>query len=242
MNILITGATSGIGYQLALDYLEQLHNVIVIGRNKDILTSLEKIGCMVIDLDVSDYDLCKKNFNLLSQQIPCIDIAILNAGVCHYIDSDNFKANVFKETYDINIIGMMNCLEFILPLIRKSDIKHLVATSSLSQYLPFYRASAYGSSKIAIDYIFNSLAVDLAKDNITVSVISPGFVKTQMTDKNNFKMPFLIDVKQASRSIRDGIANKSIDIHFPKKLSYILKLLNLLPNKIKRMVAKKLIN
>jgi short-subunit dehydrogenase len=237
MNILITGATSGIGYQLAIDYVEQLHNVIVMGRNKSILAELARKGCNAIEIDISNYEDCQKKFNEISQQVPCLDIVILNAGICEYIDTKNFTASIFKKTYDINIMGLVNCIEFTLPLIRKSQIRHLVGTASLSQYLPFYRASAYGSSKIAIDYILNSLAVDLSPEKIHVSVINPGFVKTPMTNKNDFNMPFIINVTDASIAIRKGIANKSIDIHFPKKLSYLLKFFNILPNIIKRKIS-----
>ena len=99
----------------------------------------------------------------------------------------------------------------------------------MAYYLPLSRAEAYGASKAAVNYLLESLAIDLAIENIFVTIVNPGFVKTPLTNRNDFSMPFLITAKNASTIIIKGIAKRKVEICFPKKLTIPMKIFSFLP-------------
>ena len=236
-NILITGASSGIGFELAKLYKFMGHNVIAVARNLQKMEDLSKIGVDVYSADLSDVNGCKIIFTKIGAKYKCIDIAILSAGICEYIDPQNFEAKLFERVFSSNVFTLANTLEFTLPLIRQSSVPHIVGIASLAYYIPFTRASAYGASKAAVNYMLDSLAVDLYPENILVTVVNPGFVRTPLTDKNKFKMPFMLDVKQAANIIAKGIEERRIEIHFPHRLSFFIKFISLFPRSWQRKVG-----
>lgn len=198
MKVLITGASSGIGRQLALDYAADGNQVIVCGRNDDALSELqkqypEKISCSAFD--ITDKESAKASL----KEVDNIDVAILCAGVCEYLDVKEFDADMFERVFKVNVFGTMNCVEALLP--QFNDSARLVIVDSLARLLPFTKAQAYGGSKAAMHYIARSLEVDLKPKGIKVQTVSPGFVKTPMTDANDFEMPMRVDVEFASQAI-----------------------------------------
>lgn len=241
MNILITGATSGIGRGLAINYAAAGHNVIAIGRNKIALDELTALGITPIQLDLVNLDAVREQSTKLNITLEHLDLAILNAGNCEYLDVQAFDAALIKRVFDANIISFANSLELVLPLLRKSNTPHLVGVASIAGYLPLSRAEAYGASKDALIYFLDTLAIDLAKENILVTTVNPGFVKTPLTAKNDFPMPFAIDVGTATKIIQRGIEQKKIEIHFPYRLTLIIKLLGLLPRRLWRYLGKFLV-
>lgn len=241
MNILITGATSGIGRGLAINYAAAGHNVIAIGRNKIALDELTTLGVTCIQLDLVNLDAVREQSVKLNITLEHLDLAILNAGNCEYLDVQAFDAALIKRVFDANIISFANSLELVLPLLRKSNAPHLVGVASIAGYLPLSRAEAYGASKAALIYFLDTLAIDLAKENILVTTVNPGFVKTPLTAKNDFPMPFAINVETATNIIQRGIEQKKIEIHFPYRLTLIIKLLGLLPRRLWRYLGKFLV-
>lgn len=237
MKIVITGATSGIGKQLALDYHEDGHEVWAIGRNESVLKDLKNRGLCTKKLDLQQRDETIGWFSTLDT----IDLAILNAGTCKYMDMPNFDSLLFSDVIRANVESMANCIEGILPLLKQSSNPHLVGVGSSASFVPFPRAEAYGSSKAAIDYLIRTLRITLAPENIAVSLVSPGFVKTPLTDKNDFPMPFLLTVEKASEYIRKGIIKKREEIHFPRYFTFWLKLFGLLPSLFWNSIAKRMV-
>ena len=128
----------------------------------------------------------------------------------------------------------------MLPLLQKSDQGTLAIVSSLAHLFPFTKAEAYGASKAALSYFADSLRVDLTDLGITVSLIEPGFVDTPLTQKNDFKMPFLLQVDDAAARIRKGLQAQQQRIRFPKRLVWSLHLLNLLPYSVRCKVAARI--
>lgn len=239
MNILITGATSGIGYALTMHYIKNGDKVIALGRNSLVLNQLAQMGAYTIELDISNLNAVREKFKNI--EIRFVDIAILNAGVCEYLDVKHFDAQLVKRVIDVNLLGLANMLEVILPLVRKSSVRQIVGVASLAGYLPITRAQAYGASKVAVDYFLESLAIDLASEKIDVTVINPGFVQTPLTAKNDFSMPFCLDVDTAINRIISGIEKKATEIHFPYRLSLTMKFLKLLPRRWWRWIGQRLI-
>lgn len=237
MNIVITGATSGIGQQLALDYAEQGHRVIACGRNQETLQQLtqkypDRIGSLAFDIADKAQTLAKL------RTLTDIDLVILSAGVCEYLDVENFDAAMFERVYQVNIFGTMYCVQALLPNLKRGS--HLVLVGSTARLLPFTKAEVYGSSKAAIHYITRSLEVDLGQRGIKVSSVSPGFVKTPMTAANDFEMPMEVSVEFASSAIRKGIAKGKRDIAFPWVFATLLKCLSLMPQSWQVAISRRM--
>ena len=234
-HILITGATSGIGKQLAQDYLLEGHHVYAVGRDDEALSELKALGAEAIDLDLMDRDKVIEAFDKVSQ----IDLAICGAGMCEYLDMPNFDSSVFMKVMSVNMGTLSHAIEGVLPKLIASKGR-LVGIGSASAYVPFARAEAYGSSKAAIHYLMKTLQISLAEHDVSVSLVVPGFVETPMTKQNDFPMPFIQTPQQASQAIRDGIASGHDVIEFPKKLTLPLKALGTLPDLVWRQVSEKM--
>ncbi|MEJ2764877.1 SDR family NAD(P)-dependent oxidoreductase [Photobacterium sp. MCCC 1A19761] len=238
--VLITGASSGIGEQLAKDYAAQGWQVLACGQSRERLDKLAATSSHIQSLvfDVTDLAAVKQAIHALPQ-LP--SLIILNAGTCEYIEQGHIDVALFRRVFDVNMYGVLNCIEAMQD--RFGDTTHLVIVGSTAAYLPLPRAEAYGASKAAIAYLTKTLAVDLAKQGVKVTLVSPGFVKTPLTDKNDFAMPMLVSPQYASEKIRQGIAAGKNEIHFPRQFSLMLKMLALLPLRvqyaaIKRMTGK----
>lgn len=237
MNILITGATSGIGKQLALDYQDEGHQVWAVGRNEKVLSDLQSRGMKTGQFDLTDRDKSLEWFKTLNH----LDLAILNAGNCEYIDLPDFDSASVQRVMRANVESLAISIEGVLPILRTSENGHLAIVGSSAAYIPLPRAEAYGASKAAVAYMANSLRIDLRKEGIPVSLICPGFVKTPLTDLNEFDMPFRITTQEASTAIRDGLKKGKSEIHFPKKFTYMMKLLSWLPNPVWTKIAQKMV-
>ena len=234
-HILITGATSGIGNQLAKDYLLDGHHVYAVGRDDSALAELESLGAETVDLDLMDRDKVIDAFGKIEE----VDLAICGAGMCEYLDMPNFDSASFMKVMSVNMGTLSHAIEGILPKLIASKGR-LVGIGSASAYVPFARAEAYGSSKAAIHYLMKTLQISLAPHDVSVSLVVPGFVETPMTKQNDFPMPFIQTTAQASQAIRDGIASGHDVIEFPKKLTLPLKVLGTLPDLVWQQVSEKI--
>ncbi|MGJ8682819.1 SDR family NAD(P)-dependent oxidoreductase [Paraglaciecola sp.] len=222
--VLITGGTSGIGLSLAQKYIENGDKVIVCGRNQSKLSDLSEKAFKTCLFDLNNPDEIKTQFN----DINSIDIAIFNAGDCRYIDdAKQFDGELFSQIISTNLSSLGWLLQFTLP--KMTNGGQVVFISSSATLLPFPRSEAYGASKAGMDYLANSLRLDLLKENIDVTLVHPGFVKTPLTDKNDFQMPFLITSENAASRIINGVNKRKKYLHFPKRLTLILKLFSYLP-------------
>ena len=235
LHILITGATSGIGYQLTKDYLLDGHQVYAVGRDEEALTELKSLGATTIELDLMDRDKVIAAFS----EIETVDLAICGAGMCEYLDMPNFDSAVFMKVMSVNMGTLAHAIDGVLPKLIASKGR-LVGIGSASAYVPFARAEVYGSSKAAIHYLMKTLQISLASHDVAVSLVVPGFVETPMTKQNDFPMPFIQTPEQASQAIRDGIKNGHDVIEFPKKLTLPLKALGTLPDLVWQQVSGKL--
>lgn len=237
MKIIITGATSGIGRQLALDYHAAGHEVWALGRNKAALDNLSSQGLHIGRVDLTDREAVLDYFSTMDS----IDVAILNAGTCEYVDLPEFDSRMVQRVMRSNVESLAVSIEAVLPLLRNGTSPLLAVVGSSAAYLPLPRAEAYGGSKAAVAYLVDTLRIGLAKEKITVSLICPGFVKTPLTDLNDFPMPFRISVEEASSSIRHGLSKRKSEIHFPKRFTYMLKLLSYLPRPIWTKIAGRMV-
>lgn len=232
MITLITGATSGIGEQLAKQYASAGDTVIACGRNIQKLTELASQD----NIQACQFDATQLAEIMSStQQYSYFDRVILNAGNCEYIDdARHFDSSLFKRVVTTNLLSMGYCLEALLPKIKPGG--QLILVSSSVTYLPLPRSEAYGASKAGVSYLAKSLAIDLT--DIDVTLVHPGFVTTPLTEKNDFPMPMAVSAEKAADYIIKGIAKRRKEVHFPYRFTLILKFLRVLPLPIWLKLAK----
>lgn len=219
--ILITGASSGLGRALAHRYAKDKSRLILMGRNAVRLDAVAqdciKNGAAVQTyvIDVADRD-AMRTMILAENNIAPIDLVIANAGISGGTGDKNIESDQqTKAILDINIYGVLNTIEPLLPIMAKNRSGHIAAVSSLAGYHGFPGAGAYCASKAAVKSFCESWRVALRDDNITVSCIMPGFVITPMTDANGFEMPLMMTAEKAADLIVNRLAKKHKVIAFP---------------------------
>lgn len=241
--IWITGASSGIGFALTHKLLKIGHTVIGTARHIDKLHILKKDfpdSFFTFSVDVVDEksvtDLCLQ----LKQQFNSIDSIILCAGICEYIDWPNLDLKILKRNMDTNFFGVANCIAHGVNILNTNARGYIVAISSASQIIGLPRAEGYGASKAALHYLLQTLQVELYQSNIDLSVVTPGFVKTELTAKNDFYMPFLISADKAADIILAGMKKRKPEIKFPFSLIFILNVLSFIPDKLRVIILSKI--
>jgi short-subunit dehydrogenase len=245
--VLITGASSGIGYELALGYLQQGARVFVLGRAADKLAQLEEkfpAQCLPVSVDLSDAQDSQRAGEFINRNTQHLDLAILNAGTCEYVDVANLSLEPFEKVMAINWQGTINSLLFCLPLLRRGNEQNkraqLVGISSMASILPMPRSQAYGASKVAVEYLFNSLRVDLVNEAIDITIVRPGFVKTPLTQRNDFAMPFLQTTTVAANKIMRGIKKRKWLVQFPLPLGLLMNSIAVLPLRLQVWLLQKI--
>jgi len=252
--IWITGASSGIGSELALQLADAGNLVVASARGIEKLAVLEqKASSMSGKIVPLTYDVTQddETDNIRSQLegiAGSLDIVIICAGRCEYIDDAKLETDLFRRVYDVNVFGAVNSTCVAMPLLEKAgmnnsaatDKPQIVAIASLSAVTGLPRAEAYGSSKAAMIYLFNSLRLDLEK-RVDVTVVNPGFVATEMTKQNDFPMPFMMQPPEAARCIIKGISRRRLTVNFPIRLWLSLKLPSLIPSVWYRWIGPRLV-
>jgi len=243
-NIWITGASSGIGEAVTKTMLQQGHHLIVTGRRQEALDELKTFGGERITTARADTT-SREDLASIAGSLEAggdLDMAVLNAGTCEYLDISEYDSEVIEKNIVTNVVGTARSLDIALPALRRTAKKGkqatLVIVSSSAWWFPFGRAEGYGASKAALTYFAHALRADLATEGIEVVVVSPGFVKTPLTDQNDFPMPFLVSAEDAADRILKGLQNGKQEIAFPRRFTWSLKILGALPQAlIDRMAA-----
>ncbi|SNC74505.1 Short-chain dehydrogenase [Marinobacter sp. es.048] len=234
-NIWITGASSGIGESVTRALARGGHRLVITGRRQGVLEELASVAPERIIPAAADAT-SKEDLQTIAGTLENngdLNMVILNAGTCEYLDIAHYSSDVIEKNIYTNVIGTARCLDIALPALRRSRAKGqpatLVIVSSSAWWFPFGRAEGYGASKAALTYFAHALRADLAAEGIDVVVVSPGFVKTPLTDRNDFPMPFLVSAEDAAERIVSGLARGKNEIAFPKRFTWMLKALGALP-------------
>ena len=241
--IWITGASSGIGKALLQFYAEHHPDwqLIASARNLDTvkkeLSQFNNIS--YIPIDVCDETTLASAQQAIQQRFHYLSHVIVNAGICEYSDDIPFDMHSLNKVMEVNFYGSVNTINAAIPLLKASPIqRQVIGINSQVVFAPFARAEFYGASKAAFDYFLKSLRIDLSKHQIDVKTIYPGFVKTPLTDKNTFDMPFIVPVDKAARLIAKAIDSNKQRYIFPKSLHCLLWLHHLMPKTWQKMSLK----
>lgn len=242
--ILLTGASTGIGKELVRQLAKENVKLAILSRRKELLDNLTKeinspSRILAYKCDVRDFNEVKSVYSQIKSDLGEIDIAILNSGVSYRMSESSFELDKAREIFDTNFFGVINFIHLLKEdfIKRKSGV--IVGVSSLADTRGFPASGFYCASKSALSIFLESLRIELKKHNISVITVRPGFVRTPMTDKNEFYMPFLMEADKAAEIIiRDIKKNKRI-IEFPFLLSLMVKILKILPNGIFEYLSSK---
>lgn len=239
--IWLTGASSGMGAALTEVLLRQGHRLAVSARNAEALEAIARRypqQVLLVPGDLGDSRQVRLIGERIAQLWGALDQVILNAGTCEYIDAQRFEAATVERVMRSNLLSVAYCIEAALPLLRLGQAPHLVLMGSSVTHLPLPRAGAYGASKAALRYLTESLRLDLPEIDITL--VSPGFVDTPLTRRNDFPMPMLWPVERAAQHIAARLERRPLEISFPWRFITTLRLLAHLPARLRLALGRRL--
>tara|TARA_B100001250_G_scaffold317001_1_gene279438 strand:- start:92 stop:844 length:753 start_codon:yes stop_codon:yes gene_type:complete len=242
-SIWITGASSGIGRALAIKFANEGWQVAASARSEDLLSTISESNKNIssFPLDVTDSEKCNEIFDQIKKKYQSIDICFFSTGTWDPKKEKDIDIEQMKKVMNVNFFGTLNCIKAVEKYFREKNSGHISIVSSIAGYRGLPNSTGYGASKAALNNLAESLYFDFGRYNVRVSLVSPGFIKTPMTDKNEFKMPFLKTAEFAADKIYKGLINgSSFEIDFPKELTLILKFLKILPDSLYFKIIKKL--
>jgi short-subunit dehydrogenase len=230
--IWVTGASSGIGAALARELADRGASVAISARNEEKLRSVAGNRMSVVPVDITDRDAVLAAGNAVRAALGDIDVAVLNAGAWSQFDVDSWDSSAFEEQFRTNLMGTVHTLEAVVPTMLAQQRGRIVGTASVAGYRGLPGGEVYGATKAALLNLFESLRGSLAPRGIVVQTLAPGFVRTPMTERNSFPMPFLIDPQEAARAIADGIEKDKAEVVFPFPMMLMMKAARLVPVRV----------
>ncbi|MFM9889668.1 MAG: SDR family NAD(P)-dependent oxidoreductase [Rickettsiales bacterium] len=231
-SIWLIGASEGIGAALAQRLAEAGAELVLSARNADALHAVAAAlpgTHRVVPCDVTDPTSVAAAWQSVSGAGRPLDRVIYNAGAYEPMDAAHFDRSKIARMVDVNFNGALNMLAWVLPDFMARNAGHIALVGSVAGYRGLPAALGYGASKAALIHLAENLRADLARTNIQVQIINPGFVKTRLTDRNDFTMPCIITPERAADYIVRGLQQTRFEIDFPKRFSRVMKLLSLLP-------------
>ena len=241
--IWITGASSGIGKALAEKFASEGWKVAASARRKEILDKMSNHeNIFSYPLDVTNQDQIKTSFEKIIQDFDELDLCVFSSGTYDPKLEQEINIKQNKFVMETNFFGVLHCIYTVENYFKSKRDGHISIVSSIAAYRGLPNSSGYGPSKAALTNLTESLYFDFKKHNVRISLISPGFIKTPLTDKNDFPMPFIKSPEFAAEKMFKGLTKgKSFEIHFPKALTILLKILRILPYKIYLFLVDKLV-
>jgi len=225
----ITGASSGIGEALARELTGRGARVAITARRGDRLDEIAGDRMLAVPADVTDLGAMRAAAARVEQELGPIDLAVLNAGTWKQMDVTAWDTELFRRHVETNLMGMVHGIDAVLPGMRRRRGGVIAGVSSVAGYRGWPSSEAYGSTKAAEINLLESLRIDLLPLDIKVLTVCPGFVRSDLTAENTFRMPFLMDPPDAAARIADGIAREKAEIVFPLPMMMLMKATRLVP-------------
>ena len=232
--IWITGASSGIGKSLAEKFALEGWKVAVSARRKEILDEMANDkNIFSYPLDVTNQEQISDVFSKIINDFGNLDLCVFSSGTYDPKLEQEINIKQNKFVMETNFFGVLYCIKSVEKYFKDKKDGHIAIVSSVAAYRGLPNSSGYGPSKAALTNLTESLYFDFKKYNVRISLVSPGFIKTPLTDKNEFPMPFIKSPEFAAEKMFNGLTkSKDFEIHFPKALTLLLKFLRILPYRI----------
>lgn len=244
-NVMITGASSGIGRGLALELGRRGAKLGLVARRADLLdgivAELKDAGAQAVALpaSVEDAGAMRAAVERLRAEFGPIDVMIANAGIGTTTDAAELDPSEVARIFGVNVIGAASSVAAVVPEMVKRGSGQIVAISSLAAYRGLPKSASYGASKAAVSAFFESLRLDLGPRGIDVTIIHPGFIKTPLTAGREAQMPFLMELDYAVDKIIGAIAKRKKSYAFPWQLASIVRLGMIMPNSMYDWISRR---
>lgn len=225
----VVGASSGIGAALAREMRARGARVAVSARRADRLDAVAEGAMLTVPADVTDARGMAEAANRVLVQLGVPDVVVAAAGQWQPMRVDDWDTEVFRRQVEVNLVGMSNTVGAVLPHLLERGSGVLAGVASLAGYRGLPRGGAYSATKAAQISLLEDLRTQLAPRGIRVTTVSPGFVRTPLTQANRFPMPFLIDADAAGRAICDGLERGRTEIAFPLRMAVLAKAARFVP-------------
>jgi short-subunit dehydrogenase len=234
--IIITGASSGIGRAISLEYALRGARLVLAARRADALDVVVREArargavAHAVALDVTDPKAPSRLLAAADEAFGGVDTVIMNAGIGYPAFAASLRAEQTGQVTRVNYLSAVAMISAVLPRMLAAKRGQIVAISSLAAFRGMPGSGAYSASKAALTVLMESLRTELRSSGVVVTTIFPGFVRTPMTDRNEFRMPFLLEPDVAARRIVAAIEKGRTDYRFPRRLSLLVRLSALAPN------------
>lgn len=228
----VTGASAGIGEALVHELCRRGAVVAATARRAEALQAIAAAAAgkvLPVVADVTDRAGTRAAAERVGDELGPIDLAILNAGLWEQVDVRAFDSEVVRRHLDTNVMGMVHGVEAVLPEMRRRRAGTIAGMASVAGYRGLPQAEGYGASKAAEINLLESLRIDLRSSGIRVVTVCPGFVRTGLTGRNSFPMPFMLEPAEAARRICDGLEQGKPEIVFPLPMMLAMKAVRLVP-------------
>jgi NAD(P)-dependent dehydrogenase (short-subunit alcohol dehydrogenase family) len=227
--IWVTGASTGIGAALARELADRGARVAISARNAEQLAEVAGDRMVAVPVDVTDRAATVAAGEQVRAALGGLDVAVLNAGTWSRFHVEPWDSALFAEHLQVNVLGAVHSMEAVVPRMLAEGRGRIVGVASVAGYRGLPGSEAYNAGKAALINLLESLRGSLAPRGVVVQLVNPGFVRTRMTDRNRFPMPFRVEVDQAARTIADGIAKDKAEIVFPVPMMLLMKVARLVP-------------
>lgn len=243
--VLITGASTGIGKAITQKLIDENCKLVLLSRRTELIekyldqSQITNNQSLILKCDVTNKEEVANAYKQIKEKFGKVDVAILNAGIGHRVTVENYDSRFAEETFGTNIFGIVYWVEQLLPDFVKRKEGVIVGVSSLADNRGYSGSGFYCASKAAASIYLEGLRVELKHYGIKVITVKPGFVKTPMTDQNEFKMPLLMSAEKAAHIIIDRIKKEKRVIQFPRQMVLLTRLVGLLPGSLYEWMASK---
>lgn len=233
MRALITGASSGIGLALARELAKRGYSLALLARRTELLEQLarELPRAVAIGCDVTDATSVREAVRRAEAELGGpFDLAVANAGVSIPSHAQQFKLDDAEQIIRVNVLGMMYLFDAVIPSMVERRAGRFVGVASIAGLRGLPAAGAYSASKAAMQAFLEAARIELVPHGVGVTIVNPGFVATPMTEKNRFRMPFLMQPERAATIIADGIGRGKRVVEFPRPTSLMMRVMRYVPD------------